>query len=136
MGRTNLADSNEFVPYDIAKLLYDKGIKCKSLACYTKTNYLLPSVTYIDTDDFRNTIGVIDLYAAPTYQTALAELRKMGISIMIDKDFATEKGWHYFIEVDNDFENPILQESNGRTYEMAQYDALKYALTESINNKK
>ncbi len=133
MGRTNLLDSNEFVPYDIAKLLYDKGIKCKSLACYTITKNLLPSVAYLDTDDFRSTSGLIDFYAAPTYQTALSELQKMGIAIMIDKDFATEKGWHYFIVVDNDFENPIQQESSGRSYETAEYDALKYVLTELIN---
>jgi hypothetical protein len=133
MGRTNLMDSNEFVPYDIAKLLYDKGIKCKSLACYTITKNLLPSVAYLDTDDFRSTSGLTDFYAAPTYQTALSELRKKGIAIMIDKDFATENGWHYFIVVNNDFENPIQQNSTGRSYETAEYDALIYALTKILD---
>lgn len=55
------------------------------------------------------------------------------IYIMIDRSFSVWNGWHYFICIDDDFENPIQQSvKSGRTYEVAALNAIEYTLNNLI----
>lgn len=88
------------------------------------------------TKDKYNVYG--DTISAPTLQMAMKWLREVhDIYIMIDKDFATENGWHYLVTRKQDWADNIdngltQQESNSYTYEFACESAIKYCLENLI----
>lgn len=51
-------------------------------------------------------------------------IRNFELNIMIDKDFATDKGWHFCIVQGMDFDNPIQGDSEGLTREEATIAAV------------
>lgn len=102
----------DYVTLEVAKLLKEKGFN---------DNYPKGDCTQI----------------ACTQQMAMAWLRKRGIYIMIDKDFSTVDGWHYFITTKTMWEsdrkdNGIFDTSNGWKYEDAVNRALEYSLKHLI----
>lgn len=103
--------TEEYVTFEIAKLLKEKGFN---------DDYPKGDCTQI----------------ACTQQMAMAWLRKRGIYIMIDKDFSTIDGWHYFITTktmwESDRENKGILGSCGWKYEEAVEAACIYALKNLI----
>lgn len=51
-------------------------------------------------------------------------IRNFELNIMIDKDFATDNGWHFCIVQGMDFDNPIQGDSEGLTREEATIAAV------------
>lgn len=141
----------DFVNYNLALKLKEKGFKEKCLAYYDVEDNvgLLYNTQYSDDlcpcqytdllisynsgyivsnlDDSGNCID------APTISQVLKWLREeKKIYIMVDRSFSV-RGWHYYIIDDDDFENPIQQEvEHNRCYEQAAIDAIEYILDNLI----
>ena len=124
--------TEDYVSFETAKLLKEKGFTENCLMRYNKVGDLVEEA-YKSNWNFQT----ID-YSAPTLQMAMKWLREVHeIYMMIDKDFATEKGWHYVIArkqdwADNIDKGLIQQESNSYTYEEACEAAIKYCLENLI----
>ena len=126
--------TEDYVSFETAKLLREKGFNGLCTAyydCFTTDNFHCGS----EPTDFNSIDTKIrDIVAAPTLQMAMKWLRKVhDIYIMIDKDFATEDGWHYVVVRKQDWTDNIdngltQQESNNYTYEFACEAAIKYCL--------
>lgn len=139
--------TEDYVTFDTAKLLKEKGFDVPCEHYYAKE--VLFGKDYIHllyTDEPLHNSEIkgenINFLAwectAPTLQIAMKWLREVhDIYIMIDKDFATEKGWHYVVVRKQDWVNNIdngltQQESNSYTYEFACEAAIKYCLENLI----
>jgi len=124
------AIKEDYVSFEVAKLLKEKGFNedCRDSYDWGGNFHLNTS----------SNNGSIKKIAAPTLQMAMKWLREVHeIYMMIDKDFATEKGWHYVIArkqdwADNIDKGLIQQESNSYTYEEACEAAIKYCLENLI----
>lgn len=129
--------TEDYVSFETAKLLKEKGFDEPCNMGYNEKEQLVPLANWRNTvlDKFE---GVSTKVTTPTLQKAMKWLREIhGIYIMIDKDFATEKGWHYVVARKQDWADNIdngltQQESNSYTYEFACEAAIKYCLENLI----
>ncbi len=126
----------DYVSFGTAKLLKEKGFDEFCHALYHEGDDKI--FFGLDVDSYHNTNLNVDCYACPTLQMTMKWLREMyNIYIMIDKDFATENGWHYVVVRKQDWTDNIdnglaVQESNSYTYEFACEAAIKYCLENLI----
>ena len=154
--------TDDYVSFETAKLLKEKGFKkwchkCYGTAvchkgvpisfdeeCELESEGLGDEIEYIEGGCLynfgcNNSEEETNLWAAPTLWVAMKWLREVhDIYIMIDKDFATEKGWHYVVVRKQDWADNIdngltQQESNSYTYEFACEAAIKYCLKNLID---
>ena len=123
--------TEDYVSFEVAKLLRENGFDVEtyaSIKVFANHNYEVNGERITPEKD---TI-------IPTLQMAMKWLREVhDIYIMIDKDFATEKGWHYVVVRKQDWVNNIdngltQQESNSYTYEFACEAAIMYCLENLI----
>lgn len=126
-----------YCSFETAKLLKDKGFKERCDYYYTKHGDLTDClvVGYADGNRVICKDHTLFPYSAPTQAMAMGWLREIhNIYIMIDKDFATTDGWHYFIATKDMWKNSkaIQQKSNNYTYEEACEEAIKYCLENLI----
>ena len=135
--------TEDYVSFETAKLLKEKGFDEKCDKKYFGDDCSGPSYIRDSLEDGGDVCPMSnsDLNAdisAPTLQMTTKWLREVhDIYIMIDKDFATEKGWHYVVTRKQDWDNNIdngltQQESNSYTYEFACEAAIKYCLQNLI----
>jgi hypothetical protein len=119
--------TEDYVSFEISKILKEKGFDCGCDTYYTKTG----SVAYTQLRYNHNEIK--NRYSRPTLQMAMKWLRERKIYIMIDRSWSMADSWQYCICVNNDFDNLIQQTSvPNRTYEEAVEAALKYSLENLI----
>ena len=135
----------DFVPFELAKKLKEKGFTCQYPiamynelgsfhALYTSADHnpniksVFGNREYYDYDDFDDKDCV-----CPTISQVLKWLREeKKIYIMVDRSFSV-RGWHYYIIDNDDFENPIQQEvEHNRCYEQAAIAGIEYVLDNLI----
>jgi len=127
--------TEDYISFETAKLLKENGFDEGCFALYNPDGTLIQSGIRLNNIQVGRVKGS---YSAPTLQMAMKWLREVhDIYIMIDKDFATEKGWHYVVVRKQDWTNNIdngltQQESNSYTYEFACEAAIKYCLENLI----
>ena len=122
--------TEDYVSYEVAKLLKEKGFDEKTLSYY-EDNVLCRGDWF---EWNRSPLGHI---AAPTHQMAMAWLREVhNICIVIEPhayDYINEKNSSYVYSLwqgDNYYENPELK--SYPSYEEAVEAALKYSLENLI----
>lgn len=144
----------DFVPFEIAKKLKEKGFNVPCIYAYcehggwNKYTQKREPITYILRTD-GNPFGTYYTgknwnkeyetnknkiqCSAPTISQVLKWLREeKKIYIMVDRSFSV-RGWHYYIIDDDDFENPIQQEvEHNRCYEQAAIAGIEYVLDNLI----
>ena len=129
--------TEDYVSFETAKLLKEKGFNeiCEMFYCKPHEGYLKNRKR----DEWWNSDLRKDMTCTcPTIQMTMKWLREVhDIYVMIDKDFATEKGWHYVVVRKQDWADNIdygltQQESNSYTYEEAAEAAIKYCLENVI----
>ena len=129
--------TEDYVSFETAKLLKEKGFNELCHYVYMSNGETFYMHTFSDYPFERNS-NLTSAYSAPTLQMAMKWLREVhDIYIMIDKDFATENGWHYVVTRKQDWADNIdngltQQESNSYTYEFACEAAIKYCLENLI----
>lgn len=116
----------DIITFELAKKIKKKGYPQKSSGDVTMHG----TFYYGDGRLYENggICEVKDAYTADTVYEVMKWMREnKKIYIMIDRSFSVWNGWHYFIVIDDDFENPIQQSvCSGRTYEVAALDAIEY----------
>ena len=127
--------TEDYCSYEVSKLLKEKGFyqDCYSYPVYWM-NGKNPVLSFEGNDDFPYEQNEA---CAPSQSVAMKWLREVhNIYIMIDKDFATTNGWHYFITTkdmwENNVDKSVQQESNNYTYEEACEASIKYCLENLI----
>lgn len=124
-----------FVPFEIAKKLEEKGFK----QSYNIFGYKLifsdeNTIKYIsDIGAYENEYFGINI-PCPSISQVLKWLReKKKIYIMIDRSFSVKNSWHYIICNNDDFEHLIQQKSiPNREWELAAIAGIEYALDNLI----
>lgn len=133
----------DFVPYELAVKLKEKGFKELCLAYYTNDDILYYNYSYKAGASYtdcclshnlmpKNSVSgkFVD---APTISQVLKWLREEKIYIMIDRSFSVKNSWHYIICNNDDFENLIQQESiPNRKWELAAIAGIEYCLDNLI----
>lgn len=113
----------DFVPFEIAQKLKEKGFDYPCIGHYVNNQLYIAhyqNAFHSDKDESLDT---------PTISQVLKWLREIKVYVMIDRSFAVKNGWHYYIVVDDDFENAIQQNSaRNRTWETAALAAIEYVL--------
>ena len=140
--------TEDYVSFETAKLLKERGFDEECISVYHDGKLQLVSslgifcgegygeqiLTYTNSECKWSPIMI----SAPTLQMAMKWLREVhDIYIMIDKDFATENGWHYVVVrkrywADNIDKGLTKQESNSYTYKFACEASIKYCLENLI----
>lgn len=129
----------DFVPFEIAKKLKEKGFREECLCHYIGEDLvyniespIANNQLWFSHNKFDN-IWHRDNIDAPTISQVLKWLRdEKKIYIMVDRSFSV-RGWHYYIIDDDDFENPIQQEvEHNRCYKQAAIAGIEYVLDNLI----
>lgn len=125
----------DFVTFEIAKKLKEKGFREKCLCYYIDINLVYNIESPVANNQLwfchnkYDNIWHRDNIDAPTISQVLKWLREIKVYVMIDRSFAVKNGWHYYIVVDDDFENAIQQNSaRNRTWETTALAAIEYVL--------
>lgn len=128
---TNNTITEDYVSFDTAKLLTEKGFRGNVSMYYKDNNNGVVQMFSKNILNYGIEEGIF--YPAPTLQMAMKWLRERKIYIMIDRSMSMVDSWLYCICIDNDFDNLIQQDSiPNRTYEEAVDEAIKYCLTKLI----
>ena len=130
----------DYVSYEVAKLLKEKGFDERTIYHYTNTDTLQHQITY---NQYKNS-EMGNAYSAPTHQMAMKWLREKGFHInapisydySVDADGNVVDKWTFWtFEILSSFSGKLIytEEVNEYySYEEAVEAALKYSLENLI----
>lgn len=131
----------DFIPYELAVKLKEKGFKDNCIGYYDYAgefhyNYesaISNKEIYFCHNKYDN-IWHRDLVDTPTISQVLKWLREeKKIYIMIDRSFSVKNSWHYIICNNDDFEHLTQQESiPNRKWELAALAGIEYVIDNLI----